>query len=175
MVKNVTETVVGSKEDLFKNEQLFLEKVAKMLGNGEISMISYNMLMNLYTAKLNLVSQSDIMIRVYDGYRRDNDIKKLKFLKNVVEKSLNFDKGRLLVDNLLEVYETGKVNMEVRSVLLRLMAYVDMPINVDTYDDAEVVDYTFGKIVKDVINGNFHDYFMDKNNDKKVRRSRIRK
>ena len=65
--------------------------------------------------------------------------------------------------------------MEVRSVLLRLMAYVDMPINVDTYDDAEVVDYTFGKIVKDVINGNFHDYFMDKNNDKKVSRSRIRK
>ena len=35
MVKNVTETVVGSKEDLFNGEQLFLEKVAKMLDNGE--------------------------------------------------------------------------------------------------------------------------------------------
>lgn len=172
MLKNVEKTKTGSKEDLFKNEQLFLEKVAKMLENGEISMLSYNMLMNLYTAKLNLASQSDIMIKVLDDYRREDDLNKLRLLKNVMVQYPDFYN---LFDNLYEVYETGELNIEVRSVLLRLMAYVDMPINVNTYDDAEVIDYTFDKMVKDVINGNFHDYFMDKNTCKKASHYRRKK
>ncbi len=169
MLDNVTKTVVESKGDLFCNEQLFLEKVAQMLENEEISKVSYNMLMNLYTAKLNLALQSDISIRAYAEYRKDDELNKLKLLKNKILQNPTFYN---LYANLFEAYETGKVNMEIRSILLRLMAYVDMPIDVDTYDDAEVIDYTFGKLVKDVINGNFHDYFKDQNINVKAGYSR---